>query len=418
MGDSHVRRTQTIEDELVRSPIGLVSRLANFLVTTLFALALSWTYMLNAYGRSADYTVAGYYISWGAYGRNYTPRDIDATKLTHIIYAFANVDKGEVTLGDPAVDPQNFAELRQLTSKNDRLKILIAVGGWAGSKHFSDVAATKGSRKRFADSAIVFLRSHGFDGIDLDWEYPVAGGREDNTRGPEDRENFTLLLQALRAALDTAGEADGKRYVLTIAAGGSEEYVANTELEKIAETVDWLGLMSYDFAGPWSKTSGHNAPLFADPANPSPDAPRNTVAAAVMRYLNAGVPPEKLLLGLSLYGRTWRGCDPRNDGEYQECSGPAKGTWEDGVLDYQDIAANYLTNETFVRHFNQAAKVPFLFGATSGQFISYDDAESFRDKVGFLKERRLGGAMYWEVTADREGSLLGLMARELLRGGR
>jgi hypothetical protein len=86
MGDSHVRRTQTIEDELVRSPIGLVSRLANFLVTTLFALALSWTYMLNAYGRSADYTVAGYYISWGAYGRNYTPRDIDATKLTHIIY--------------------------------------------------------------------------------------------------------------------------------------------------------------------------------------------------------------------------------------------------------------------------------------------------------------------------------------------
>jgi chitinase len=81
----------------------------------------------------------------------------------------------------------------------------------------------------------------------------VAGGREDNTRGPEDRENFTLLLQALWAALDTAGEADGKRYVLTIAAGGSEEYVANTELEKIAETVDWLGLMSYDFAGPWSK---------------------------------------------------------------------------------------------------------------------------------------------------------------------
>jgi len=117
----------------VRSPIGLVSRLANFLVTTLFALALSWTYMLNAYGRSADYTVAGYYISWGAYGRNYTPRDIDATKLTHIIYAFANVDKGEVTLGDPAADPQNFAELRQLTSKNDRLKVLIAVGGWAGS---------------------------------------------------------------------------------------------------------------------------------------------------------------------------------------------------------------------------------------------------------------------------------------------
>lgn len=235
---------------------------------------------------------------------------------------------------------------------------------------------------------------------------------------PEDRENFTLLLQALRAALDAAGETDGKQYLLTIAAGGSDEYVTNTELDKIARTVDWVGLMSYDFAGAWSRTSGHNAPLFADPANLSPDTTRNTVAAAVMRYLNAGVPPEKLLLGLPLYGRTWRGCNSRNDGEYQECDGPAKGTWEDGVLDYQDIAANYLTDGAFVRHFNQVAKVPFLFDASPGQFISYDDTESFRYKIAFQKERRLSGVMYWEITADRRGRLLELVARELLPGAR
>jgi len=391
--------------------------MVNVTVASVIVMAISWVHMLNAYGEPPDRTVAGYYISWGAYGRNYTPRDIDATKLTHIIYAFANIDKGEVTLGDAATDPGNFAELRHLKSKNDRLKILIAAGGWSGSKHFSDAAATEEGRKRFADSAVHFLRDHGFDGIDLDWEYPVAGGSDDNVRRPEDRENFTRLLQALRAALSAAGDADGKRYLLTIAAAASEEYVANTELEKIAYTVDWISLMSYDFAGAWSKTSGHNAPLFADPASPSPDGTRNTVAAAVMRHLKAGVPPGKLLLGLPLFGRTWRGCDPRNNGEYQECSGPAKGTWEDGVLDYQDIAANYLTNGAFVRHFNQAAKVPFLFDATSGQFVSYDDAESFRYKVGFLKERRLGGAMYWEITADREGSLLDLVARGLLRGG-
>jgi len=183
-----------------------------------------------------------------------------------------------------------------------------------GSKHFSDAAATEESRKRFADSAVVFLRDHGFDGIDLDWEYPVADGRDDNIRRPEDRENFTLLLEALRAALNAAGDMDRRRYLLTIAAAASEKYVANTELEKIARTVDWVGLMSYDFAGAWSKTSGHNAPLFSDPANPSPDATRNTVTAAVMRHLEAGVPPEKLLLGLSLSGRTWRGCDRETTG--------------------------------------------------------------------------------------------------------
>ncbi|MFL5268843.1 MAG: glycoside hydrolase family 18 protein [Stellaceae bacterium] len=396
----------------------MANGLSNLTVASVIILAISWAHMLNAYGESPDHTVAGYYISWGAYGRAYTPRDIDATKLTHIIYAFANIDKGGVTLGDAAADPGNLTELRRLKSKNDRLKILIAVGGWAGSKHFSDAGATEESRKRFAESAVVFVRNHGFDGIDLDWEYPVAGGRDDNIRRPEDRENFTLLLEALRVALNAAGDADGKRYLLTIAAAASEEYVANTELEKIAHTVDWVGLMSYDFAGAWSKTSGHNAPLYADPASRSLDGARNTVAAAVMRYLQSGVPPRKLLLGLPLFGRTWRGCNPRNDGEYQECSGPAKGTWEDGVLDYQDIAANYLTNGALVQHFNNAARVPFLFDASSGQFISYDDARSFRYKVEFLKEKRLAGAMYWEITADRKGSLLDLVARELLPDGR
>jgi chitinase len=398
---------------LVKILIRLTGWLANFVISTMIALMFASPSILNAHSNSPNHTIASYYVSWGVY-RNYTPRNIDTTKLTHIIYAFANMDTGEVTLGDPAVDPRNFAELRQLKQKNDRLKLLIAVGGWAGSKHFSNTAATEPDRKRLADSVVAFLRKHGFDGIDVDWEYPVAGGRDGNIHRAEDRENFTLLLEALRAALNTAGDADGKQYLLTIAVSGSDEYVANTEIDKIARTVDWVGLMSYDFAGAWSKRSGHNAPLFADPANASPNAASSTVAAAVLRHLTAGVAPEKLLLGLPLYGRTWRGCDRRDHGEYQECSGPAKGTWDDGILDYQDIADNYLTNASFVRHFNQAAKVPFLFGESSGQFVSYDDAESFRYKVDFLKEKRLGGAMYWEITADRKGSLLDQVAIELL----
>ena len=257
----------------------------------MLALVMAPPFLSDASGRWPDRTVAGYYISWGAYERNYPPRDIDASKFTDIIYAFANIDSGNVTLRDAATDLRNFAELRQLRSKNDRLKLLIAVGGWMGSKYFSDAAASQQSRKRLADSAVAFARNYGFDGIDLDWEYPVSGGKQNNIRRAEDRENFTLLVQALRAALDAASKADGKRYLLTVAAGGSPEYVANTELAKIARTVDWIGLMSYDFAGAWSKTSGHNAPLFADPANPSPDAAGMTVAAAVMRHLTGGGAP-------------------------------------------------------------------------------------------------------------------------------
>jgi len=139
-------------------------------VVICIAVIAASRFVLDAQANSPAHTVAGYYVSWGAYGRNYTPHDIDATKLTDIIYAFAKIDKGEVTLGDAAVDPRNFAELRDLKQQNEHLKLLIAVGGWTGSKHFSDAAATEQDRNRFAESAVAFLREYGLDGIDIDWE--------------------------------------------------------------------------------------------------------------------------------------------------------------------------------------------------------------------------------------------------------
>ena len=141
------------------------ARIANFTVATMIAIFLAYPCTLAVHAKSPDHKIAGYYVSWSAYGRNYTPRDIDATKFTHIIYAFANIDNGVITPGDAAVDPGNFAELRELKRKHDHLKLLIAVGGWEGSKHFSDIAATDQDRKRFANSVVAFLRDNGFDGM-------------------------------------------------------------------------------------------------------------------------------------------------------------------------------------------------------------------------------------------------------------
>jgi chitinase len=362
---------------------------------------------------SAEYKIVGYYVSWAAYARRYTPRSVDPMRFTHLIYAFAKIDKAEVTLGDSAVDLENIAELQALRRRNSRLQILVAVGGWNGSADFSDVAASDLLRQRFAESAVAFLRTHNFDGIDIDWEYPVAGGKDGNTHRSADKDNFTRLLEALRNALDVAGREDGRRYLLTMASGASADTAGNLRLEAIATLVDWVGLMSYDFSGAWSKRSGHNAPLATDPNDPTPGAPLNTVSAAVARYLAAGVPDRKLLLGLPLYGRAWKGCNNRNNGEYQICDGPAKGTWEDGVLDYQDIARNYVTNLGFVRNVNYTVMAPFLFQTSSGCFISYDDEESFNYKLAFLKANRLAGAMLWEISADRESTLIGVVANEL-----
>jgi chitinase len=355
-----------------------------------------------------DRRIVAYYASWTAY-RGFTPGDVDPSDLTHVNYAFARITRGEILLGDAEIDPKNLEGLRRLRGKNPALGLIASVGGWTGSQEFSDVALDEASRRRFAESAVTFLRTYGFDGLDVDWEHPVTGGREGNAERPEDKSNFTLLLRALREALDGAGAAEGKRYLLTIAAGASPRHVSNLELGEIARVVDWINVMAYDLHGTWATTSGHNAPLFADPANPSP----GTVAAAVEAYLEAGVPPTKLTLGFALHGHAWQGCAPRLDGQYQTCAGPARGTWEDGILEHRDIDANYLRNPAFVRRFNDAAKVPFLFDAATGRFVSYDDTESFRHKIAFLKAKGLGGAMVWELSADPMRTLLGRLAKEV-----
>jgi chitinase len=361
----------------------------------------------------ADYKVVGYYVSWAAYARGYTPRSIDTTRFTHLIYAFASIRDGALALGDGAADPGNLAELQGLRRKVGQLRILVAVGGWEGSAEFSDLSASDPARQRFVSSVVAFLRNFGLDGIDIDWEYPVAGGKGGNVHRTADRENFTHLLQALRSALDAAGREDSHYYSLTIAAGASADALTHLDVTSIARLVDWIGLMSYDFSGAWSKTSGHNAPLAADPDDPAPGSTVNSVSAAVARYLAAGVPRSKLLLGLPLYGRTWKGCDHRRDGEYQMCDGPAQGTWEEGVLDYRDIAKNYVTNPRFQKNWNQVAMVPFLFDESSGQFVSYDDARSIGHKLRLIKANELAGAMLWEISADREGTLLDVVTGEL-----
>ena len=142
--------------------------------------------------------IIAYYAPSATPARFYAPADIPAAKLTHLNYAFAGLVDGEIVLGHPEFDEDLFARLRELKQQYPQLKTLISVGGWAGSKNFSDAALSDESRARFADSGVAFIRRHGFDGIDIDWEFPVGGGMAGNVVRPEDKVNYTLLLRALR----------------------------------------------------------------------------------------------------------------------------------------------------------------------------------------------------------------------------
>jgi chitinase len=174
-------------------------------------------------------------------------------------------------------------------------------------------------------------------------------------------------------------------------------------LSEIAGHLDWLNLMAYDFHGSWDRTTNFNAPLYATAADPAPDT-LNT-HAAVQGYLAAGVPAGKIVLGVPFYGRGWAGVPGDDDGLYQPATHLPKGTWEQGVWDYKDLAANYVDRNGYVRHWHPEAQVPWLYNPETQIFITYEDAESLDLKAGYAVEWNLGGVMFWELSAD-DGSLL------------
>ncbi|MDZ5471698.1 glycosyl hydrolase family 18 protein [Bacillus sp. 31A1R] len=364
-----------------------------------------------------DYKKIGYYTGWSTYS-NFQVLNIDASKLTHLNYAFANISSdGKIALGDSWADIEkpfpgdavdqpikgNFNQLSKLKEQYPHLKTLISVGGWTWSEKFSDVALTEQSRTVFAESCLQFILKYGFDGVDIDWEYPVAGGEADNVNRPEDKQNFTLLLKKLKETFDAQSAKDGKKYFLSIAGGASKGYSNNTELDLIHPYVDYIQVMTYDFHGSWDTITGLNAPLYRDPD--SKFSYQWSVQDAVQNYINHGVPANKLIMGLPFYGRVYNQVNNTNNGLYQSFTGGGS------AFSYAELEANYINKNGFTRYWESDSKVPWLFNGT--RFISYDDVESVGYKTTFIKTMGLGGAMMWELSQDPNRVLLSKIHNDL-----
>ena len=339
--------------------------------------------------------VIGYYAAWSAYS-GFTPDQLDPSKLTHINYAFANIGSDDkLTLGYPDVDPVNLSKLVDLKQSNPNLKLLIAVGGWSWSSRFSDVALTDTSRTIFADSCVDFIVKYGLDGVDIDWEYPVSGGLSTNVRRPEDKSNFTLLMKKLREKLDAREAVDGKEYILSFAGAAGNWYLKNIEPTKLLPYVDYVNVMTYDLHGSWDEYTDLNAPLYSN-SDASPQY-KSSVEEAINTWLRAGVPAERLIMGVPFYGYIYKGVRNSNNGLYQRFSGATS-------ISYTNIAAKYLKAPGYKRYFHNKAKVPWLFNGTT--FISYDDEETMGIKASYITSKELGGAMIWELSQDPDGILL------------
>lgn len=339
--------------------------------------------------------VVGYYAGWAAY-QDWTPDQIPAEHLTQINYAFARIDPDTLTIAleNPAHDKKNLAALRKLRQQNGHLKLLISVGGWSDSQYFSDAAATAARREAFAASCVDFVVAQSLDGVDLDWEYPVSGGAPGTIHRPADKQNFTKLLQELRTQLDRQGRRDGKDYSLTIAGAAGSWYLNQIEAVKVADIVDHIFLMGYDLHGPWDTSADFNAPLYT-PSGASPQG-KSSIADSVQAYLDKGIPAEKLVLGMPLYGYAYQGVSSQNNGLYSTYTSAKS-------VSYRMLKKNYLSNDAYRRLRHGEAQVPYLYGSRT--FISYDDAESLAAKAALARSRDLGGIGFWELSQDDGGEL-------------
>lgn len=330
-----------------------------------------------------------------------TSGQIDPTKITRINYAFSNIEGGRMVPGSPD-DAQNFALLRSLRNTNPNLTILVSVGGWLWSTNFSDMALTRDSRTVFEDSVMQFLTRYDLDGLDIDWEYPGMPGSGHSFR-PEDKQNFTSLLRELRERFDASARR-GRRLYLTIAMGASDEVIANTEMQKVQRYVDTVNLMTYDYYEPGSESiTGNHSPLFADPADPQAASSADTVRA----FQKAGVPVEKILLGVPFYGHEWGQVKDQNHGLFQV------GKAVPGSYTPFSIIHTTLLASGFTRYWDDAAKVPYLYNPQQNLFVSYEDPESLKLKCQYIRTQKLGGIMFWEYFSDSTGKLLQTINTEL-----
>jgi chitinase len=368
--------------------------------------------------------VVAYYASWNLYAAQpYLLTDIPGDRLTQLVYAFAVIsESGECTYGDEWADAQapypgdpadkpvkgHFGQIAALRERFPALKITLAIGGWTGSGRFSDVALTPERRAKFVESCVAFMRLYGFDGLDIDWEYPVAEGAPGNSRRPEDKPNLTFLLSAFRTALDEAGQTDGRTYTLTLAAPSAPALWQHFEWEQIAPLLDHIFLMAYDMAGTWSAVTASHAPLYADPN--SPVTPALSADLTVQAYLSMGVPAGKLILGVPFYGKAWSGAG--GVGLYQPYVRPSDD------LPYQQIADEFLGTRGITTNWNEAGQFPWVYRASDGMVISYDDARSLRLKAVYALEQGLGGVGLWEISQDDDThTLLNALWAGLQPGG-
>ncbi|MBK8494402.1 MAG: glycoside hydrolase family 18 protein [Chitinophagaceae bacterium] len=315
-------------------------------------------------------------------------------KLTHIIFSFLKIQNDTLTFHNQNQE-KSLQQLVALKKEYPQLKIMVSIGGWGGCSFCSSLFAGDEHRRHFAKTTVALFKQYGIDGIDLDWEYPAIEGYPGHAYAAADKNNFTELVKALRQEM-------GNNYLLTFAAGGFVKYLEQSiDWDAVMPLVDFVNLMTYDLVGGYATVTGHHTPLYD--YRPG----QESTAKCVNWLLDKKVAANKLIIGAAMYARVWEQVPANGNGLYQA------GIFKRGVA-YADFSNYFSDTSGFTYYWDKKAMAPYRYNASQQLFATFDDKRSIRAKTKFIRRKKLGGIMFWELGQDlKEGGLLKEMERSL-----
>lgn len=386
----------------------------------------------NTYNNNKN--IIMYFPNWGVYSEshnNLTVGDIPWDKVTLINHAFFTVSKEfklESTDKDADFEKSfpnsegwnqdqlrgHIGEYKYYKSKYPNVKVLISVGGWKRGENFHDMSKTKENRKIFIDSIIDFLKKYPFiDGIDIDWEYPGENREKDPNDeydkgcpgGPEDKENFTLLLKEIRQAYN---DNNFSNKMLTIANAGNYEKLQLQEPDKYIKYLDFINVMTYDFHGAFESKTNHHSPIYYNDDDPTRYNKYTFCAedALKMYVKEYNIPTEKLNVGSPFYSRGWSEVDDSTgtNGLFSTATKAYKGSWDSttspgGQIPWFQIK-EMENKDGWKKYWDDKAKVPYLYNKNLKSMITYEDEKSLKERCNFVIKNNYGGIIVWEITGD------------------
>ncbi len=344
---------------------------------------------LKALNSQQSYKVIAYYTGDAEKIKQYPLQ-----KITHLIYSFLRLQNDTLTFRNEW-QRNTVLQLAALKKQYPHLKIMVSIGGWGGCAPCSALFASAEQRNTFAATTVDLLKEYQLDGLDLDWEYPAIEGYPGHLYSSSDRDNFTSLVQVLRQKM-------GADYLLSFAAGGFVKYLEQSvDWEAVSPQVDFINLMTYDLVGGYSTVTGHHTPL--KDYLPS----QQSVQKCVHWLLAHKVKSTQLIVGAAFYARVWADVPPLNNGLYNS------GVFKKSVS-YKNFDTYFTDSAGFKYYWDKKAKAPYRYSELQQLFATFDNKRSVAAKAKFVKRKKLGGIMFWELSDDKKaGGLLDKISKKL-----